>query len=174
MDKVDRLSGFWVWPIAVIIMSLESSLLGLLNRADLIFHTPLCITAYLGFCRRFEHGSLLFVLLVPVFETLAGGPVGMYTLGAGTLFVGSQLLQRRLGVYWGPGHAVLGIVGFVVVYTTWTVILSFLYGDTFKLTLVQQMGGDIIRFSIVIWPIGYLFAWLDENFGEPVFHDADG
>lgn len=127
----------------LILMTLESVLLGVVPVHGWALQTPLMVAILVGLDRDFVPGALVMLALFVPVEWFVGGIYGLYSLGLAAVFLAMQLLRGMLQPQWGVARGVVGGIGALVHGVV-------LWGVLF---LMGQSGGTVAQ--SVLW-----YFWL--------------
>lgn len=130
-----------LWITAVVVVLLESALLGAVSVEIWALQTPLIVTIYIALDRDFvAAGLMVAALFVPV-EWVIGGIEGAYSLGLAAVFLFLQAIRSNLQPDWGIARGVAAAIAAVV------------HGLVVMVAAAATAGGQTGLTSAVAWQL---------------------
>lgn len=153
-----------VFALALVVMVVESVVLGVFSVQVWALQTPVMVAVYLGLERDFVSGGAILVLLLFPVEWLVGGVYGLYSAGLGAAFLLMGAMGAKLQPVWGVARAVAaGAAGLVHGGTMLVLLLITGQGGTPLSTSVGwQLLGGVVTVAVGTVLLGKAFASLDD------------
>ena len=155
--------GPLLFLVAMVVIIVESVLLGVFSAQGWALQTPIAITIFLGLDRDFAPaGAVLLALLFPV-EWLVAGVYGVYSLSLVAVFFAMRGLRNKVQKVWGVAR---GLVAAFAALLHLGVMIAGLFivgqGDTHLVAAVGwKAGATVLTVAVVTVLVGKGLARLD-------------